>query len=188
MAVVRSGRMTAAPGGSFVVFLIGMRVNSLWKVHRWLPVFVAMPRMLRELARNDDVGLLGYRTRWGGRNVELVQYWRSFDELRTYARERDAEHLPAWADYNRTFGSDGAVGVWHETYVVDGARCEAVYRNMPFHGLAKATTAVPAEGRRRTAAGRLGRTDGRDVPPGAAAPADEGPESSDESDGGESRR
>lgn len=161
MPDIQNGRVTADPDGSFVVFLIGMRINALWRVHRWGPVFLAMPRMLRELSTGEKRGLLGYRVRWGGRNVELVQYWRSFDQLRSYARVRDAEHRPAWADYNRAVGEDGSVGIWHETYLVEEGRHESVYRNMPPHGLAEATASAPAEGRRRTAAGRLGKGDGR---------------------------
>ena len=49
MAQVIDKRVTAEIEGDFVVFLIGMRINKLWKVRKWLPVFVAMPRMLREL-------------------------------------------------------------------------------------------------------------------------------------------
>jgi len=41
------GRHSARIGGDFVVFLIGMRINKPWKVHRWLPVFIAMPSMIR---------------------------------------------------------------------------------------------------------------------------------------------
>ena len=36
-------RMTAKMEGSFCVFLIGMRINRSWKMHKWLPVFLAMP-------------------------------------------------------------------------------------------------------------------------------------------------
>src|SRR5207342_1870402 len=50
MAQVIPSRMTAEVAGDFVVFLIGMRINKPWKVHKWLPVFLAMPRMLKELA------------------------------------------------------------------------------------------------------------------------------------------
>lgn len=164
MGDVDTGRVAADPDGGFVLFLIGMRVNAFWKVHRWIPVFLAMPRMLRELSGEEDGGLLGYRVRWGGRNVEVVQYWRSFAHLRSYARDRGAEHLPAWDAYNRTAGEDASVGIWHETYLVDEGQYETVYRNMPRHGLAEATSAVPADGRRRTAAGRLGRTEGEDAP------------------------
>ncbi len=49
MAQVIPSRMTAEVEGDFVVFLIGMRINKPWKVHKWLPVFLAMPRMLKEL-------------------------------------------------------------------------------------------------------------------------------------------
>ena len=42
-------RMAAEIEGDFVVFLIGMRINKPWMVHRWWPVFTAMPRMIREL-------------------------------------------------------------------------------------------------------------------------------------------
>ena len=41
--------MAAEIEGDFVVFIIGMRVNRPWKLHKWVPVFLAMPRMLKEL-------------------------------------------------------------------------------------------------------------------------------------------
>ena len=44
MAKIYAQRMAAAIDGEFVVFLIGMRVNKPWKIHRWWPVFAAMPR------------------------------------------------------------------------------------------------------------------------------------------------
>ena len=49
-------RMTAQIDGEFVVFLIGMRINKPWKVHKWLPVFLAMPKMLRELKAHPEIG------------------------------------------------------------------------------------------------------------------------------------
>ena len=49
MARIFADRMTADIEGDFVVFLIGMRINKPWKVHKWWPVFSAMPRMLKEL-------------------------------------------------------------------------------------------------------------------------------------------
>jgi Domain of unknown function (DUF4188) len=42
--------MTARIDGELVVFLIGMRINRLWKCIKWLPVARAMPRMIRELS------------------------------------------------------------------------------------------------------------------------------------------
>ena len=56
---VVSGRMTANLDGGFVVLLIGMRMNKPWKIHKWLPVFTAMPRLLRTLSE-EDLGMLGY--------------------------------------------------------------------------------------------------------------------------------
>ena len=77
MTEVISERMAAEIEGDFVVFVIGMRINKLWKVHKWLPVFLAMPRMLKELERQPDSGFLGSIS--GG--LLLVQYWRSFEHL-----------------------------------------------------------------------------------------------------------
>lgn len=53
-------RMAAEIEGDFVVFLIGMRVNKPWKPHKWLPVFLAMPRMLKELSARPESGFLGF--------------------------------------------------------------------------------------------------------------------------------
>ena len=56
MTRIVAERMTAQIDGEIVVFLIGMRINRLWKVHKWLPVARAMPRMLAELAETYRVG------------------------------------------------------------------------------------------------------------------------------------
>ena len=49
MAKIFAGRYSATIEGPFVVFLIGMRVNQLWALHKWVPVARAMPPMLKEL-------------------------------------------------------------------------------------------------------------------------------------------
>jgi hypothetical protein len=160
MSQVIPKRVAAAIEGDFVVFLIGMRINKLWKVWKWLPTFVAMPRMLRELEQNADSGFLGANQYIGSpRRPMLVQYWRSFEHLETYARSRDAAHWPAWVAFNKRVGSNGDVGIWHETYLVPAGRYECVYNNMPPIGLGMATSLVPAAGRKATAAGRAGIRD-----------------------------
>jgi hypothetical protein len=148
------GRMTAdAPAGT-VVFLIGMRLNRLRRVRSWAPVAAAMPRMLAELARQPELGLLGARTYVSGRTVLTVQYWRSAADLDRYARARDHEHLPAWREFNRRTRDNGDVGIFHETYVT-GAH-ETVYVGMPAgFGLAGATSTVPIARRGQRAAHRL---------------------------------
>jgi hypothetical protein len=105
MAEVRAGRCTAEIDGDFVVFLIGMRINRFWKPHKWLPVAAAMPRMLAELARTPDLGLLHARTHFGFPNIMVVQYWRSFAHLHRYATDRALAHLPAWKAFNHAIAS-----------------------------------------------------------------------------------
>jgi len=64
MAKTINRRMTARIEGDFVVFLIGMRINRLWKIHKWWPVAMAMPKMIRELQTKpkEESGFLGAET------------------------------------------------------------------------------------------------------------------------------
>ena len=155
MAAVRPERCAAEIDCDFVVFLIGARINRFWKVHKWWPVFAAMPRMLAELAKAPELGLLHARTHFGLPNVMVVQYWRSFEHLHRYATDRTLAHLPAWRAFNQAIASNGDVGIWHETYLVRAGCYESVYNNMPPYGLGVAGRLVPAQGRRMTAKGRL---------------------------------
>ena len=66
MPTIIAQRMTAKVEGDFVVFLIGVRINRLWKIHKWLPVAMAMPRMLRELSQDPTSGHLGAESWFGG--------------------------------------------------------------------------------------------------------------------------
>jgi len=165
MAQIRRERLTASGDGEFVVFLIGMRVNDWWRVHRWLPVAMAMPRMLRELYRRPELGFV-HAEMWFSRTIILVQYWRSMDQLLEYAKQRDAAHLPAWQDFNRRVGTDGSVGIWHETYAAGPGTYENVYVNMPPFGLGRAGTLQPAAAGRQSAAGRLAAARPDREPPG----------------------
>nr|WP_309298779.1 DUF4188 domain-containing protein [Agromyces rhizosphaerae] len=146
MAKVNTGRMTHRHDGELVVFLIGMRVNRWWRPDLWLPAFLAMPRMLRELATTPDSGFLGYRLLTGANGPYVVQYWDSHERLYDYASDASGEHRPAWAAFNRAARrAPGAVGIWHETYQV--ARAETLYVSMPSFGLADATELVPVTSR-----------------------------------------
>ena len=140
MSVVNHGRHTAAIEGDFVVFIIGMRFNKLWKVHRWMPVFVAMPKMLRVLQKNPDRGLLNARLSWAGRTITTIQYWRSFEHLERFARDANDPHLEPWRKFNVKIGASGDVGVFHETFKVQPGNFESIYSNMPTMGLAAAGT------------------------------------------------
>lgn len=134
-----------------MVFLIGMCNNRPLLVHNWLPVVFAMPRMLKELSGQPELGMLQAQTFVSGLAILAVQYWRSFEHLRAYAHAKNLEHLPAWADFNRKVGGNGSVSIYHETYLVGAGEYEAIYANMPPFGLTKAGERVPATGRMRDA-------------------------------------
>jgi hypothetical protein len=136
VAQVIDRRVTAEMDGDFVVFLIGMRINRLRRVREWLPVFMAMPRMIRELQQAPEAGL-----------------------LEAYARSHDNAHWPAWVAFNKRIGSTGEVGIWHETYLVPAGGYECVYNNMPPTGLGTVGNLVTAAGRKATAARRAGIRD-----------------------------
>lgn len=147
------GRQTADFPAGTVVFLIGMRVNRLRSVRHWWPVFMAMPKMMKELFTHREMGLLGARSWVGWRVVMVQQYWRSMDDLMAYARNADQEHFPAWKAFNHRSHGNASVGIWHEAYIVDPATSHVVYVNMPAFGMAEATTLVPAtHGRKRDSA------------------------------------
>jgi hypothetical protein len=152
--MIHRERLTADLEGDFVLFLIGMRINRPWALGKWLPVAAAMPRMLQELHRRPELGLL-HAEMWFSRTIVMLQYWRSMDQLLEYAKNKDHAHLPAWRAFNRAVGTDGSVGIWHETYAASPGTFESVYVNMPAFGLGRAGTLHPAVGGRQSAANRL---------------------------------
>jgi len=159
MAHIQAGRATAAYRGDLVLFLIGMRINHWHKVGKWWPVFTAMPRMLAELRARPELGFLhGEVTLKNPRSPVLFQYWRSFEHLEAYARAQDKAHLPAWAKFNRAVGDGGAVGIWHETYIVPDGAYETIYGNMPPLGLGAVAGTVMVDASSRGARNRLNRS------------------------------
>ena len=146
-----------------ILFLVGMRINRLRSVRSWVPVFAAMPRMLRELESQPELGMLGARNYVSGRVIMALQYWRSVEDLHRYARAPENLHLPAWKAFHRKAAGSGAVGIFHETYRITAGSFETVYSGMPTFGLAAATQHVPAERLGRSAARRL-RRQGADMP------------------------
>ncbi|WP_314454200.1 DUF4188 domain-containing protein [uncultured Microbacterium sp.] len=161
MASINPGRMTHRYDGELVVFHIGMTVNKWWRIDQWMPLMGDMPRMLRELSVDPDSGLLGFSMLLGARGPYLVQYWSSLEKLYAYASAPQQEHRPAWTRFNkRAKKTPGAVGIWHETYVVE--RAETIYVATPPMGLPQATETVPVTSRHDRARARVadGRTHG----------------------------
>jgi hypothetical protein len=158
MGKIVPGRHTANIEGSFVVFVIGMRINKFLYFWKWVPIITAMQGMITELYKNKELGFLDMKFFISWRGVTLIQYWRSFEHLKYYARN-EAKHLEAWRNFNKKVARTGAVGFYHETYIVQEGQYECMYLNIPVYGLARASNHVPATGKRETARGRLGRAD-----------------------------
>jgi len=77
------------------------------------------------------------------------------EQLLAYVTQRDAAHLPAWRDFNRKAAASGAVGIWHETYVIGSGNYENIYVNMPSFGLGRAGSVYAATGPMHSARERL---------------------------------
>ena len=114
-----NGRYTARMDEPFVVFVIGMRINRPLAIRKWLPTLRAMSPMLKELYQHPEKGFLGAEFFFHSRGPVTLQYWRSFEDLERFARDPDDPHLPAWQRFNRTVDSDGSVGIFHETFIVE---------------------------------------------------------------------
>jgi hypothetical protein len=153
MGDVAGRRMTAEIDGDFVVFLIGARFNDKLQFARALLDLGGrrgMKHMLDYLVAHPEKGLLAYELGI----PTIVQYWRSFEQLEAFAKDRDDPHLDVWRQYWRRVGRSGRTGIWHETYLIKAGQYEAVYGNMPAHGLGKAGRLVPVS-ESSTARGRL---------------------------------
>jgi hypothetical protein len=145
MAEVKQGRWTAEIEGDFVVFLIGAKPSMRRPIRalRDLGGRKGMQHMLKHLTEHPDKGLLGYEM--SGLGSLIVQYWRSFEHLEAFAKDKDDPHLEVWRNYWKRVGRSGRTGIWHETYLVRAGEYEAIYGNMAPHGLAKASKLVPLD-------------------------------------------
>ena len=141
-----------------VLFLIGMRINTFWRVWEWLPSFLAMGPMIVELYKNPELGFLSARTEMAGRTITVIQYWKSFEALEAYAANGERKHRPAWtAFYTRAASGKGAGGIYHETYVVRPGEVESLYVDMPTEfGLGGAIGTKPVTSKSETARERKG--------------------------------
>ena len=150
------GRWTAELDDDFVIFLIGAVVYDPAAATEASVLLMAMTEMLDELEDDPTKGLLSY-TRHGepGGGV-IVQYWRSFDALESYARNPGARHAPVWRAWNRLASDDRqSAGIWHETFLVSAGKYEAIYQNMPVIGLQKAGRALTVTEAKESARARV---------------------------------
>ncbi|MDQ0352274.1 hypothetical protein J2R98_002108 [Alkalibacillus filiformis] len=154
MASIDKGRYTNnQEREEVVVFLIGMHIKKWWAVHKWLPVLLAMPPMLKELSEHEELGCLAFENFWRFRTTLSVQYWRSEEELLAYSRSE--KHLKAWQRFNRKARNNTSVGIYHENYIVTEGNFESAYVNMPRFGLGKAVGKQPMNNDTATAKQRI---------------------------------
>jgi hypothetical protein len=83
-----------------------------------------------------------------GRGSALLQYWRSFEGLERFARDPEDPHMPAWQRFNREARSSGAVGIWHETYIVGAATTRRSTPTCPSSEAGKPRAAVYSDGQK----------------------------------------
>ena len=151
-----TGRYTVDNTEDIVVFIIGMRVNKRFAIHKWLPVFSAMPGMIKELYMNkEELGFLSMESYFGLRTTAMIQYWRSTEELLTYAKNE--KHLKAWKNFNQKVNNNDAVGIYHETFQIKKGNYESIYANMPHYGLGKALNHIPVSVELNSARKRLNK-------------------------------
>ncbi|WP_434617222.1 monooxygenase family protein [Arthrobacter sp. A5] len=91
-----------------------------------------------------------------GRTTVIVSYWRSPEQLRSFAADPQSPHAGPWRAFMKDLSGSGDVGIWHETYRVAAKARECIYGDMPLVGLAKATTRVRVSPGSSTAKQRLG--------------------------------
>ena len=108
------------PEAGFVVYLIGIEFDSLWRVGHWLPVAKAGRDMLSELDASEADGLLAHELCLGRSSI-VIQYWQSLAELQTYAREKLTDDGSAWQGFHQCLERD-ELDVWYEAYRVSQGR------------------------------------------------------------------
>jgi hypothetical protein len=144
-----------------VMFIVGGHMNKPWAIHRYLWIPLTFLKMIRDLHRGakDETGFIDghllYRLFPLG--LTFVSYWRSFDDLEAYARGKGGDHIKAWARYVKE--NDDAIAIWHETYLVEPGKFEAVYGNSAPYGLARVGNIEEAQGRKHNARGRFNPDD-----------------------------
>ncbi len=162
MPQIFNGRFAGKIEGDFVVFVIGMRINKLLLIHKWLPVAKAMPPMIRELAAKPELGFLHAQLYLSGRTLTTINSARrpcaasTNCHRRLRPRQRPTTPSRLGRLHIARLGSNGAVGaIYHEAYLVPAGQYESIYVNMPRTGLSKAAELIPAVGRMQSAKSRL---------------------------------
>jgi len=152
MAKIFPGRYSAQISSQieepFILLFLGIRINNFLLFWKWIPTVLASLPMVYSLVRHRAAGFLGGQAFLFLPGIGIIQFWRSFDDLERFARNKHLPHLKGWRWYNKAIGATGSVGLWHEVYLVQPGDHEAMYDNMPVFGLAIGAKHIPVGERR----------------------------------------
>jgi len=161
-----TNRSTHAYDGPLALFLIGVRIHQPWRLNVVSQVIRAMPPMIAELERNkaaaakgeeESLGYLGSRSTVDLTGTTMIQWWRSTEDIYSYASSPDHEHREAWLEfYRRAKAAPKALTIWHETYAVEPGGAESLYATDRPYGLGAVAGVVPVGKRGETARERIG--------------------------------
>lgn len=104
MGSIYPGRYAARNDGLLAVFSIGMRVNRLWAVHKWLHGSACHGPMVKSLLDRRELGLMHAESYLIRRGTVLVREGRSFEQWACFARDSSLSRLDAWKQLNRAVG------------------------------------------------------------------------------------
>lgn len=139
MPQIHLGRHTATHDEPIVVFLIGMRLNRLWAIHKWWkPFWNTMANLRAVQERKSPKGYLSGEILIYWRGLAMIQYWDTFENLEAFSHDPENVHLSAWRHLAKQSKNDHTFGYWHETYQITPGNSECIYGNMPKFGLGKA--------------------------------------------------
>ncbi|MEP7286892.1 MAG: DUF4188 domain-containing protein [Chloroflexota bacterium] len=161
MATILREKFTANVKEPFVFFIVGGHINNVLRPDKWLPIVWQFVKLIRYVQTHPETGCLGGNTylRIFPFGMIFQAYWRSYDDLEHWARSKSEGHLGAWQDYLNRIGWGGQLAIYHELYVVEPGKFEAVYGNSAPYGLSKAMGAVSITGRAHNARGRINPND-----------------------------
>jgi hypothetical protein len=125
------GRYSTSIDGPFVVFLIGVRINRLLAIGKWLPVTKAMGPMRKELYANPSPGLLAAYSSMYWRGIMVTQYWAAS----TISSSRPNHAMPCTSRHGRPSTRPSAQTVESASGTKPTrspkGQYECVYANMP---------------------------------------------------------
>jgi hypothetical protein len=169
---IYSGRYAPHYDRDFVMYVFGMRINKPLQVSLWMHVVKYAFQMRTWLRNNPQAGMLRIERAIVHGCPAMVTYWRSFEDLEAFARDRENIHMDGWHWYNTKAHQTGAVGMWHEMYQVRAGATAGIYAHLPRIGLAAIGEHRPVGSTLRTAAQRMGLRAVDDGPPNDVTGAD----------------